>query len=125
MWYHIKSSIRLCLNLTVFTTFLIFGSYNCSGQEKEVSFKDLVQSTDSLNSPIYLFKGNPFSGVVSDYYEHHQFQGGHAYGEVTNPPQPGPPARPHETNASLAGTGASHQPQPRLARTLRLLWHRR
>ena len=66
---YIKNSTLLSLNLLLFSTFLIFGSYYCSGQEKEVSFKDLVQSTDSLNSPVYLHNGSPFTGVVSNYYE--------------------------------------------------------
>ena len=66
---HIKSSTFLGLNLLFLTTFLIFGSYYCSAQEKEVSFKDLVESTDSLNSPIYSYKGSPYSGLVSNYYE--------------------------------------------------------
>ena len=66
---HIKSSTRLGLNLLVLITFLIFGSYYCTSQEKALSIKDLVQSTDSLNNPIYLYKGNSFTGVVSHYYE--------------------------------------------------------
>ena len=69
---YIKNSTLLSLNLLVFTAFLIFGSYYCSGQEKEFSFKDLVESADSLNHPIYLHKGSPFTGVVSDYYENGQ-----------------------------------------------------
>jgi len=65
----INLSIRLCLNLLLFTTFLLISSYQSNAQEKTVSFKDLVESTDSLNSPIYLYKGSPYSDFVSNYYE--------------------------------------------------------
>ena len=66
---HIKSSTHLDLKLLVFSTFLIFGSYYCSAQQETVTFKDLVESTDSLNSPIYLYNGSPYTGVVRDFYK--------------------------------------------------------
>ena len=50
-------------------------------------------------------------------------QGGTAYREVTISPRPVPPTRTNETNASVAGSGTSHQSEPSLAWSLCLVWH--